>query len=256
MLRARLASQRGRAWVQAVVSRPAGEAAQLLRALVRVGASPQLGSERRWSYEDYDFISLVVPARRVAPLCVTGPQEIALGQLRATLELRAANVSWRRRPSLALYKDLSLPYPATIYEAPLADQAGAADSIYLVGAEETPSFATLGSAFNAFFFDDFAATGTSCTLLGELLVCFVHTKARICGVRIRPASLDVRVGGRSWSTLISSWLAPNTGQLSSWTGPDGYQFRFRPVCPRTPGFGSKRARSGSTTVRLFPGVGS
>jgi hypothetical protein len=197
VLRARLASQRDSAWVQAVVSRSAGEGAQLLRALVRVGASPQPGSERRWSYEAYDFISLVVPARRVAPLCVTGPQEIALGPLRATLELRAANVSWRRRPSHALYKDLSLPYPATIYEAPLADQIGAADSTYLVGAEETPSFATLGSAFNAFCFDDFAVTGTSYTLLGELLVCFVHTKARICGVRIRPASLEVRVGGRS-----------------------------------------------------------
>ena len=68
VLRARLASQRDSAWVQAVVSRSAGEGAQLLRALVRVGASPQPGSERRWSYEAYDFISLVVPARRVAPL--------------------------------------------------------------------------------------------------------------------------------------------------------------------------------------------
>lgn len=68
---------------------------------------------------------------------------------------------------------------------------------YLVGVDETPSFPTLGAAFNAFMHDDFTVSGTGNPSFGEVSIRFVDQRARIRRVRIRAASVDVCVAGRS-----------------------------------------------------------
>lgn len=197
-LQRRLVAEHRRAWVQAVVGPRVGQAAPLLYALVGVGPRPTAWAERSWAYETCTFISAGLPVRQIASLFVAGHHEVTIGPERATLELQATNVAWLRQPSLASYKRLSLPYPATVFTANMANRTEIyPPDHYLVGAGPAPSFPTFGSAFNAFFFDDFAVTGSGNPQLGELAVCFLETEARIRRVRVRPTSLDVWVDGRS-----------------------------------------------------------
>ena len=110
----------------------------------------------------------------------------------------SGNFNWVRKPSLALYDELVLPWPSVAYTISLNNQGSASPpNGYLVGEGDAPSFPTFGAAYNAFYHDNFVVSGTNNPQLGQLSIRFVDGRARIGRVRIRPTSLDVWVGGRA-----------------------------------------------------------
>ena len=109
-------------------------------------------------------------------------------------------------PSLARYSNTSLHWPSVLYTPPFSSGPHVNHPQgYLVGDGPTPSFPAFGSAYNAFFFDDFALSGVGNPQL-DVAVHVVDGRARIRRVRIRPASVDVWLGG---SALAGTCLELN-----------------------------------------------
>ena len=198
-LRAHLRARRDRAWIS-VVAGPAvdGGATPLLHAQVVVGVRPRAWREETWTYGQCTFSACTMsPAKAGSMFASAGPQQLAIGSLPVLVELADTNVQWQRQPSLARYDELALPWPSTAYRVAMVDQTNLQPpNGYLIGDGDTPSFPTFGAAFNAFFHGDFAVSGTSNPQLGQVAVRLVEGRARISRARIRPASLDVWVGGR------------------------------------------------------------
>jgi hypothetical protein len=108
------------------------------------------------------------------------------------------NFNWLRKPSLALYDELILSWPSVAYTISMANQGSIqAPNGYMVGQDDAPSFPTFGAAYNAFYHHNFTVSGTNNPQLGQVWIRLVDARARIGRVRIRPASLEVWVGGRS-----------------------------------------------------------
>ncbi len=190
-------SGRRRAGIRAVLGPQVDGGAPLLYALVLVGQAPSQ-RERKWVYEHLTFVSGSISSRRLASIFV--PEAInalTLASTRVTVEFPGTGFMWQKKPSLAQYDQLSLPWPSVIYSPRIAEQININVPGYHIGAEDAPSFPTFGAAFNAFLYDDFIISGTANPSLGEVQVRLVDQRARIRRARIRPASLDVWLGGRS-----------------------------------------------------------
>lgn len=197
---ARLTSQR-RATIRAVLGPLTDGSAPLLAASVVVGPNPLGSEERMWIYRPVTFVSSTVTARRLATLFNPGEVRtlrVASATIRAQFPETA--FSWERKPSLAQYDELSLAWPSVIYTPHVMNAPHVNVPGYLVGDDQAPSFPTFGAAFNAFMYNKFAISGSSSgnpSGFGEVSVRFVDQRAHIRRVRIRPASLDVWIGGRS-----------------------------------------------------------
>jgi hypothetical protein len=125
-------------------------------------------------------------------------EDLKIGPHRVAFQLMSSNFNWVRKPSLALYDELLLPWPSVAYTVSMDNQGTISPpNEYLVGDGDTPSFPTFGAAYNAFYHDNFVVSGTSSPQLGQLSIRFVDGRARIGRIRIRPASLDVWVSGRA-----------------------------------------------------------
>lgn len=203
----RLRGRRAKAWVTAVCGNPvagapsnAGSeaAARLLTAQIVVGMRPPAWREQCWSYEECTFGTYVSSTAGLSSLLATpGERELTVGSVAASFALPETTWSWQRLPSLALYSQLALPWSSTEYKLLLPDQQTLQPPRgYLVGTDDAPSFPTFGAAYNAFFHDDFTVTSTGAPPLGQITVRIIDDRARITRVRIRPASLDVWIGGR------------------------------------------------------------
>lgn len=182
-----------------MIGRSVDGVAPLLHALVVVGPRPQGWVERTWTYGECSFISTALSnvglASALDPECDTA---LTLGSVLVVLEPMGGNVSWVRKPSLALYDELMLPWPSVAYNFNLSNRDSAfPPSGYLVGEGDAPSFPTFGAAYNAFHHGNFVVSGTNSPQLGQVSVRFIDGRARIGRVRIRPTSLEVWVGGRA-----------------------------------------------------------
>lgn len=198
-LQERLRSRRERAWVSAV-ARPSGEAglATLLHLQVVVGVPPPGWQEDTWTYDECIFARGMTTSAQVgAWLGKAGEHRITVGGMEIGIHVPETTVQWRRQPSLARYEDLTLTWPWVGYQLAVVDHAQAqAPGGYLVGAGDTPSFPVFSAAFNAYLRGDFTVSGTGNPSLGQIALRVVDRRARISRVRIRPASVDVWVGGR------------------------------------------------------------
>jgi hypothetical protein len=198
-LRKDLRARRGRAWIRAVIGRPVEGVAPLLNALIVVGPRPAGWREQTWVYNECTFTSSgMSTAKLAAVLDPEREEKLTVGPDRVGFELMSSNFNWIRKPSLALYDELVLPWPSVAYTVSLNNQGTVSPpNEYLVGDGDAPSFPTFGSAYNAFYHDNFVVSGTNNPPLGQLSIRFVDGRARIGRVRIRPTSLDVLVGGRA-----------------------------------------------------------
>lgn len=197
--RAQLRQRRGRAWISAVIGEPVDGVAPLLHALIVVGPRPERWTERTWTYGECSFIAFAVSTAKLAS-ALDPERDVTLkaGSISVRLELMNGNFNWIRKPSLALYDELILPWPSLAYTISLAKQGSIhPPNGYLVGRGDAPSFPIFGAAYNAFYHHNYAVSGTNNPQLGQVSIRFVDARARIGRVRIRPASLDVWLGGRA-----------------------------------------------------------
>lgn len=197
--RTQLRKRRGRAWISAVIGESIDGVAPLLHALIVVGPRPEGWAERTWNYRECSFAAVAASTAKLAS--VLDPErgvDLKTGSISVGFELMNGNFNWLRKPSLALYDELVLPWPSVAYTISLANQGSIhPPNGYLVGQGDAPSFPTFGSAYNAFYHHNFAVSGTNNPQLGQISIRLVDARARIGRVRIRPASLEVWVGGRA-----------------------------------------------------------
>jgi Putative DNA-binding domain len=162
-----------------------------------VGARPPFWREQVWSYEECTFGVATFTTARLSSMVSPGTHKLTVGSIDGVFELPDTTSSWQRLPSMASYSQLALPWPSTEFKLNFVNQQTLQPpNGYLVGRDDAPSFPTFGATYNAFFHGDFTLTGTSTPPAGQITVRMVDNRARITRVRIRPASLDVWVGGR------------------------------------------------------------
>jgi hypothetical protein len=197
-LRGTLRARRAHAWVWAIFGPKHHDQRQLLWAQAVVGRKPEAWEQRLWTYGGYTFVSGRVSASTLArALASDGPQNIKIGGIGGTITLPVSSFSWERKPSLARYEQLALTWPSAAYDIPVAVDLNANFSgSYLIGEGESPSFPTLGAAFNAFVHNDYTVSGAQNPQLNAIKIRLVDQTACIRRVRIHAASIDVWVAGR------------------------------------------------------------
>ncbi len=135
-----------------MVGRPVDGVAPLLHVLAVVGPRPEGWMERTWTYGECSFTSIAVSTAMLAS--VLDPESdvvLTAGSVRVGLELMNGNFNWLRKPSLALYDELTLSWPSVAYTINMSNQGSAfPPNGYLVGQGDAPSFPTFGAAYNAF----------------------------------------------------------------------------------------------------------
>lgn len=194
-----LRSRRSRAWIHAVIGRSTDGYAPLLHALIVVGLRPAGWAEQKWTYGECSFISSSMSSIELASaLDPTREVPFRLGSGLVVFELMGDSFNWIRKPSLAIYDEITMSWPSMAYNLNLNNRDAAfPPSGYLVGEGDSPSFPTFGAAYNAFYRGSFVVSGTNSPQLGQVSLRIADTRARIVRVRIRPASLEVWVGGRA-----------------------------------------------------------
>jgi len=196
-LRRRLSKSRRSAWIQAVVAAGDDDPARLLAMQARVGPKPSSWRERIWKYDQCTFVSCRMTSRRLAQLLKEGARIFALGPVRTTIAFGDnAQYTCVHVPSLARYSNVQLPWPSFVHMPGFVNVGHINDPQgYLVGEGTTPSFPDFGGAFNAFFYDQYAISGVGRPQLNTLNIHVVDGRARIRRVRVRPASIDLWLGG-------------------------------------------------------------
>jgi hypothetical protein len=206
-LRGKLGVPRRSAWVRALVGPAGDERTALLYLQAVVGPRPPGWRKQSWMYPQCTFTSAQMTAGRLARILDPGkPHHLVVGGVRGTVEVHPGQLSFVHAPSLAQQEEIRLPWPSFVYNPATTLSSANAPQGYLVGAGDVPSFPVFSGAFNAFFNDKFAVTGTGNPQLGKISIHCVDTGARIRRVRVRPASLEVRLGG---SSLANTFLELN-----------------------------------------------
>ena len=196
-LRRQLSKSRRSAWVRAVVGPMGEETARLLVLEARVGPKPEGWIEQAWIYEQCTFVSGRVTSRRLAHWLDGETHTLSMGPVRTTLAFPDnAQYTCVHVPSLARYSSVQLPWPSFVHTPGLVGVGHVNDPQgYLVGAETTPSFPAFSGAFNAFFHDEYVSSGVGNPQLNRVNIHVVDVRARIRRVRVRPASIDLWLGG-------------------------------------------------------------
>lgn len=190
---AEVRARRGHVWVRAIVGPSRRRRAPLYVAHVFVGPKPPGWTEATWRYESCTFLAARTTPKRFAAALDSG--ELELGATCATFTFGPGDVwQWRREPSFARLDRFGIPWPTTSYELSLAGLEYQQLPERLVG-RDSPSFPTSGAAFDAFFYDNFVATGTMNPTLARIGLRLIDTSGRVRRVEVRPGGLDVVVGG-------------------------------------------------------------
>lgn len=191
-------------WARAVVAPIGDNPCRLLALLAQVGERPDGWQERVWKYPQCTFVSARVTSRRLAQWCTEGPQIFEFGPVRTTIEF-GENKQYTQIhvPSLAQYSEVQLDWPSFRHTPSLADTSHVnPPQDYLVGTGATPSFPAFGGAFNAFFYDQYSISGVSNSPPLGVNVNVVDNRARIRRVRVRPASIEIWLGGSGLSETM------------------------------------------------------
>jgi hypothetical protein len=203
-LRRQLGNSRRSAWVHAVVAPVDDDPARLLALQARVGPKPDGWREQLWDYEQCRFVSGRVTSRRLAQWLRGGTRTLSLGPVRTTIAFpENAQYTCIHLPSLARYSNVELPWPSFVHVPGLVNASHINDPQgYLVGDGTTPSFPAFGGAFHAFFYDQYAISGVGNPQLNTANIQVVDDRARIRRVRVRPASIDLWLGGSALRNTV------------------------------------------------------
>ena len=196
--RARLNQHRGRVWVRTLTDTTAVPHV-LLYAAVTIGPAPPEWAEKIWMYDSCTFAGFPMSVAELRALFTPRGAKSARARERLGLaELLTGNITWQHNSSRARPDHTTLIWPTIAYETSLVTTSSPqAMNGFLVGPADTPSFAVFGAAFGAFFRGDFSLTGAQNPPLHKLRVHIVDTRARIARVRVRAASVEVTIAGRS-----------------------------------------------------------
>lgn len=186
------------AWIRAVGGVPTSDGATpLWRADIIVGPrEPE--PDRAWRYEACTFASATIASADLAVgMSADSPQNLEVGGVTFFYELQA-HLSYHRKPCFAQHDEPPLSWPSVVYTGHLPNQQGQFQppNGFLVGAG-APAFASFGVAFQAFFTGNYAFSGSSNPLLGQLIVRYCDLRGRITGLSIQPTGLEVRTDGAS-----------------------------------------------------------
>jgi hypothetical protein len=145
-------------------------------------------------------VAAAIPVRQLIASLTTGTATLLkLGTTVASMQLREGQFSWQRHPSRAQHDPLQLAWPWMEFQ-PGID--GVDDRVYelqagfLVGIGDAPSFPVFGGAFNAFFYDNYTATGVNSPPLQRLDIRVLDQRAYFRKVLVRATAIDVWIGGR------------------------------------------------------------
>lgn len=192
-----LRANRRKIWVRALLGPAKGRTAPVIYLQALVGREPDGWQAEQRTYEACSFVSATVTSNALAAaLEPSKVQELQLGRMTATLQVRDSGFQWRRHPGLARYDQLELKWPSVHYELPLEGAATQLTNDFLVGRRGTDSFHTASGAFSRFFFNDPRDPGNINFSLGKIDLRIVDDRAYFKSVRVRPASIRVVVGGR------------------------------------------------------------
>lgn len=195
-LQSLLAGRTDPGWILAVAGPVADGFAPLWRADVIVGPQSDYLREKVWVYESCTFVSAGLTSGLLAERLAGGSiQEMTLGEVVLQFELQT-NCNFQRKSSLAQNEEFKLTWPTNVYLASLVEppQQFQPPAGFIIG-PGAPSFVTFGVAFNAFFQNNYALTGTSNPLLGQLTLRVCDVRGRITSVAIQSTQLEVAVEG-------------------------------------------------------------
>jgi hypothetical protein len=198
-----------------------GNAAELWRADIVVGAESLVSEERLWPYESCTFAAAVLSASEVSKLLVAGSrQQLTIGPVTFEFSLQSF-VSFRHKPRWAQHDERSYLWPSVQYDVSLTQEPSRpfqSPGQMLIG-PGAPSFATFGAAFGAFFYENYVLTGSSNPTLGAMQVRVLDHRARISSVAIQPTHLEVEVDGSALVGSCVELMATSDRAMIPVTGP-------------------------------------
>lgn len=117
------------------------------------------------------------------------------GRYALTVPVLHEQLTWWRKPSRARYDSVALPWPTMIFELNQPNRPHQQrPSEYLIG-DDCPSFFSYERAFRAFFYGDFSASPGQDVPSDTAVIRVVNSAAWLERVVIKPAHMDVVVGG-------------------------------------------------------------
>jgi hypothetical protein len=203
-LRNRLASSRRSAWIRAVVGPVVDEPWRLLALQAIVGPMPAGWCEQTWSYAQCTFVAQRVTGRCLASWCRGGKRKVKLGSIETVIDLPGADQQLQcgHVPSLQQWSQLSMDSPSHVYALHFADRSHINHPQgYFIGADDVPSFPAFAGAYNAFFYGKFVTSGVANPEFGVASIHVIDARAHIRRVRVRPAAIDVWLGGRDLAAI-------------------------------------------------------
>jgi len=162
-----------------------------------VGPQSDYLREKVWVYESCTFVSAGLTSGLLAERLAGGSiQEMTLGEVVLQFELQT-NCNFQRKSSLAQNEEFKtyLANQRVILHRSLSRHNSFSHRLASSSVPVQPSFVTFGVAFNAFFQNNYALTGTSNPLLGQLTLRVCDVRGRITSVAIQSTQLEVAVEG-------------------------------------------------------------
>ena len=195
-LRDRLAAEDQATWIRAVAGPQESGKRKLLFAQVTIGPQPESWSLSSWDYEQCVFCAERIPLSEFVEILKPETESLlSVGGVDTYVELANAPFQWFRKPSMAQYEELQLPWPTVLYKPSFVSRNLYAPAAFLVGEADTPTFPLFSAAFGAFFFSDYRVTSTRNPQLGELSICLVDQRGWIERVDQHENRLAITLGG-------------------------------------------------------------
>ena len=195
-LREELAGDDRLAWVRAVAGPEDSGKRKLLFAQITIGPQPESWSSSSWLYEQCVFCADSIPLSEIVEILKPEAESLlSVGGVDTYVELAGGSFQWFRKPSMAIYEEIQLPWPTVLYRPNFISRNLNAPAAFLVGEGGTPTFPLFSAAFGAFFLDDFRVTATRNPQLGELSICLVDQRGWIERVDQHNKRLAITLGG-------------------------------------------------------------
>lgn len=192
-----IAQRGGEASFIAVAGRDVESIRPLWRAEIVIGSECAAVPERVWQYEECAFVSATLPTTDVCNMLEgDGIRRIQVATVGLAFSL-LPQCNFEHKPTRAQHDNPQLPWPSKAYTLSLVQPP----MLYqppggLMVGPASPSFVTFGAAFNAFFFDDYALTGSSNPSFGQFIIRVCDERGRIQLIKIAPTHLEAEVTGK------------------------------------------------------------
>lgn len=174
------------------------DGAVVVYARMVVGPQPAAWRDSEvWTYRDYVFAARALTTRAVREWfaeCDAGRWSDVSGQAGQLRLVPGVDANFPKSPSRAQHDPLRYPLPAIKFALTLEGGTQQLAGDYFVG-DGCPSFTSSAGVCNAFFNNDFRATGMSAPSTGVMEILFADTRGGFEEVVVRPSAIAVSVSG-------------------------------------------------------------